>query len=70
MNTDKTKICRTEKEYLDLMRTLERYNFHWRCGQNPTDPEVLNEIDYFPVKIFFGYWEDGTKKMTYSHNVD
>lgn len=65
----KFKICRTEEEYKGLMKTLEKYRFHWRCGQDPTDEEVLNEIEYFPVKIIFGWWGDGTKKMTYSHSI-
>lgn len=64
----KEKICYTEEEYKGLMQTLEKYKFHWRCGENPTDKEVFEQIGYFPVKIFFGYWEGGTKIMTYSHN--
>ena len=65
----KEKICKTEEEYRGLMQTLEKYKFHWRCGQTPTDEEVLRDIGYFPVKILFGYWKDGTKRMTYSHSV-
>lgn len=65
----KEKICNTEEEYLGLMRTLERYDFHWHCGQKPTDPDVLNEIRYFPVKIYFSFLGVGSKKMTFSHAV-
>lgn len=65
----KEKICNTEEEYLGLMRTLERYDFHWQCGQKPTDSNVLNEIGHFPVKVCFGFWGEGSKKITFSHAV-
>ena len=62
------KICNTKEDYMSLMKNLERYNFHWCCGQKPTDEEVLKEVDYFPVKIYFGNWGP-PKSITYSHTV-
>jgi len=59
----KEKICRTKEDYIGLMKTLEKYKFRWRCGQNPT------EIGFFPVKICFGYWGESSKVLTYSHSI-
>ena len=66
----KPKICKSEEEYIGLMKTLEKYGFRWACGQLPTDKTVLSQIEYYPVKICFGAWGDGSKRITYSHRFD
>ena len=65
---DKDKICNTKEDYDALMKTLEKLGFHWYMGQNPTDPQVFdNSIQSFPVKLNFGFWGDGSKRITYTY---
>ena len=65
---DKEKICNTKEDYIALMKTLEKLGFHWVCGQDPTDETVMvQQVGYFPVKIYFGSWREGSKLITFGH---
>lgn len=44
--------CNTQKEYDELMKLLEKYDFRWRSSKKPTR---LNVFDVFGNKTYINY---------------
>ena len=48
------KIVNNMEELTSLMKTLEKYKFHWLRGENPTEAANFISDKDFPIEIFLG----------------
>ena len=62
----KMKIVNNMEELTNLMKTLERYRFHWIGGENPTEAANFIFGKDFPIEIFLGGFGYSPKSIYWS----